>query len=64
MKTALILFGAILFSVPTFAQNVGIGTNNPDPSAKLDISSSNSGMLVPRVSLLSITDVVTVPSPS
>ena len=31
------------------AQNVGIGTNNPASSAKLDITSSNSGLLIPRM---------------
>lgn len=34
--------------------NVGIGTNTPDPSAKLDISSSNMGLLIPRVSLSNV----------
>ncbi len=31
--------------------NVGIGTNTPDASAKLDISSTDKGLLIPRVSL-------------
>jgi hypothetical protein len=31
------------------AQNVGIGTTTPNPSAKLDIQSNNSGVLVPRM---------------
>jgi uncharacterized protein (TIGR02145 family) len=31
------------------AQNVGIGTNTPSPSAKLEISSTNSGLLPPRM---------------
>ena len=31
------------------AQNVGIGTNTPNPSAKLDIQSTNSGFLPPRM---------------
>lgn len=35
----------------TQAQNVGIGTSSPDASAKLDISSSDMGLLIPRVSL-------------
>lgn len=42
---------------------VGIGTANPDASASLDITSSNSGLLIPRVSLESTTDVVTITSP-
>lgn len=32
-----------------FAQGVGFGTNNPDPSALVDITSNNKGMLVPRL---------------
>ena len=33
------------------AQQVGVGTTQPDPSAALDISSSNKGLLIPRVDL-------------
>jgi len=36
------------FSI-SFAQNVGIGTNNPDASAKLEVKSNNSGFLPPRM---------------
>lgn len=32
-----------------FTQNIGIGTNSPNASAKLDITSTNSGLLVPRM---------------
>jgi len=32
-----------------FAQNVGIGTNTPNSSAILDISSTNKGLLAPRM---------------
>lgn len=32
------------------AQNIGIGTNTPDASALLDISSTQKGLLVPRMS--------------
>ncbi len=31
------------------AQNVGIGTNTPDASAQLDVTSTIKGMLVPRM---------------
>ena len=34
----------------SFSQNVGIGTNTPHPSAKLEVSSNNSGFLPPRMS--------------
>ncbi len=33
----------------TASGNVGIGTNNPHNSAKLDITSNNSGLLIPRM---------------
>ena len=32
-----------------FAQNVGIGTNNPDNKAKLEIDADDAGLLIPRV---------------
>jgi len=35
---------------------VGIGTSTPDASAVLDISATDKGMLVPRVSLSDVTD--------
>ena len=38
---------------------VGIGTTNPDASAMLDISSTDSGVLVPRVPLTDVTDNTT-----
>ncbi|WP_148285357.1 hypothetical protein [Flavobacterium sp. B17] len=43
---------------------VGIGTNNPDASAALDIASTNKGLLIPRVSLTGITDQTTIASPA
>lgn len=64
MRILIVTLSALAISSGVFAQNVGIGTNTPDASAKLDVSSTNSGMLVPRVSLISITDVATVPSPT
>jgi hypothetical protein len=43
----------IVFSHLVFAQNVGINSTGATPaaSAMLDISSSNSGLLIPRVAL-------------
>jgi hypothetical protein len=43
---------------------VGIGTTNPDVSSILDVKSSNSGLLIPRVSLSSTTDNTTIPNPA
>lgn len=47
------------------SQNVGINGSAavPDASAMLDVSSSNKGLLIPRVALTSTTDVTTIPSP-
>ena len=39
----------LLATLCGFTQNTGIGTNSPNPSAKLDITSTNSGLLVPRM---------------
>jgi hypothetical protein len=41
---------------------IGIGTNTPDPAAMLEVSSSNKGLLIPRVALTGINDVTTIPS--
>lgn len=38
-----------VFFIPSMSQNVGIGTLLPNPKAKLHIASSNSGLLVPRL---------------
>ncbi|WP_313806007.1 hypothetical protein [Flavobacterium sp.] len=43
---------------------VGIGNSNPDKSSMLDITSANSGLLIPRVSLTSSTDAITITSPA
>lgn len=45
----------LLFSATIWGQ-VGIGTNQPHPSAALDIQSSDKGVLLPRVSLNSVND--------
>lgn len=55
-----------LHSNSFFAQNVGINTTgaSPDATAMLDVVSTNKGVLIPRVSLLSTTDVATISSPT
>ena len=62
----------ILFSVfiiigfwrTAVAQSIGIGTAAPNPSAMLEVQSANKGLLIPRVVLLSETDVVSIPNSS
>ena len=58
-KVILLLF----VSTSLFAQT-GIGTTTPHASAKLDVSATDKGFLPPRVTLLSVTDVSTIPSPA
>jgi len=61
MKYTFTLFClAFLIGGSSIAQ-IGIGTQTPE--AALDVSSTNSGMLIPRVALTSSTDVTTVTIP-
>jgi len=41
----------ILFSIQANAQNVGVNTSTPDASAMLDVVSTTSGVLVPRLTM-------------
>jgi uncharacterized protein (TIGR02145 family) len=43
--TGFILFNSLFIN----AQNIGIGTNSPHPSAQLEVSSTSSGFLPPRM---------------
>src|ERR1035437_9500847 len=61
--TLVLVFSAIKYSEAQ-NNNVGIGTLTPDASAGLEIQYANKGLLIPRVSLTSTTDVTTIPSPA
>lgn len=50
----------MLFSVTISFAQVGVGTTTPDPSAEMDITSTNRGFLMPRVALTSTLDVTTI----
>lgn len=54
----------VAFASNTVAQNVGIGTNSPHPSAKLEITSSDKGFLAPKVFLTAIDQEAPVGSPA
>ena len=46
----LLLLTTVFFYSPFYAQNnVGLGTNMPHSSAALDITATDKGMLVPRM---------------
>ncbi|MBK6365474.1 MAG: hypothetical protein IPF52_19140 [Saprospiraceae bacterium] len=51
MKNIILLLICIVSSIASFGQNnnVGIGTNTPDPSAILELSSTNQGLRLTRV---------------
>jgi hypothetical protein len=55
--------GLVLGSL-LWAQSVGIGMSSPDASAPLEVSSTNQEVLIPRVSLTSVTDATTIPNPA
>lgn len=58
------LCACMAFLIP-FAQNVAINTDGslPHASAILDIKSTDKGLLVPRISLISDSDIVTIANP-
>lgn len=66
MKKIILTISIVSASLFGYSQNVGINTTGalPDASAGLDIDFTNKGLLVPRVSLTSTTDVVTIPTPA
>jgi predicted small secreted protein len=67
MKKIILLITAVIVGTAIAnAQNtnVGIGTNIPDSSARLDVKATNKGVLLPRVSLQSGADATTVPAPA
>jgi YVTN family beta-propeller protein len=49
MKHLYTILACILMTQGVQAQSVGIGTMTPDPSAKLEVASDTSGVLVPRM---------------
>jgi len=54
----------VLLYIPVVVlAQVGVGTNTPNPSAMLEISTTDKGFLPPRIALTGTTDVLTIPSP-
>ena len=63
MKQVFLLSLFCFLLTKTNAQ-VGIGNVTPNVSAQLEVSATNKGVLIPRLSLTSASDAVTVPSPA
>ena len=45
----LLFISSVFCTTSVYAQNVGVGTSSPDSSAKLDITSTDGGLLIPRM---------------
>lgn len=54
MRKIIVCFIALILGSAAFAQT-GIGTAQPNQSAELDITSSDRGVLIPRIALTSVT---------
>jgi len=63
MRTVVIVFGLVCLMGAILAQNVGIGTSTPDPSARLDVWDNQRGILIPRLTTAE-RDAITTPARS
>jgi trimeric autotransporter adhesin len=66
MKTPFVfVLLSVLLSLNIAAQNnIGIGTVSPDASARLDITATDKGILIPRVSITNVSSAAPVTSPA
>src|SRR6185369_4930964 len=60
-KTSILVLLLLIFVTHTQAQNVGIGTSSPNASARLDISDTTRGILIPRMTAVQ-RDAITGPA--
>jgi hypothetical protein len=49
MRKLCLLFVSLVYAIISPAQNVGIGTKTPHPSASLEVSGTSKGLLIPRL---------------
>ena len=63
MKLKIYITLFLLIVISSLHAQVGIGTTTPATSSALDITSTNKGLLIPRVALISTSDVATIASP-
>ena len=64
MKKSIIFLFISLFFFCAYSQNVGIGTTSPNASAKLDISATDKGLLIPRINLTALASAAPITSPA
>lgn len=58
MKKIFLSAGGLFILLATHAQNVGIGTTTPHASAQVDITSTNKGFLLPRMTTTQRTGII------
>lgn len=63
-KLLFLSFSLLLFSQQLHAQVVGVGTNTPNNSAKLDITDNNRGLLIPRINIPNLLAAAPVTTPA
>ena len=64
MRNILFFITILFFNTTISTAQVGIGTDSPDQSARLDVSATDKGFLPPRISLTSATDNSTILTPA
>lgn len=62
MRNVFLTLTFFFLSLGISKAQIGIGTNTPNPAAQLDVSSSNKGLLMPRVALVSLTSWSPLPA--
>jgi hypothetical protein len=63
MRKLFFLLGVFTLTTPLGYAQVGIGTDTPDPSAALEIYSTNKGITLPNTDLFSVTDKGNITDP-
>jgi hypothetical protein len=63
MRKLFFLLGVFTLTTPLGYAQVGIGTDTPDPSAALEIYSTNKGITLPNVELSSVKDLNSITKP-
>ncbi|MCD4734851.1 MAG: hypothetical protein K8R53_02285, partial [Bacteroidales bacterium] len=65
MKKNVLLVFLLLFAGASIIGQVSVNTDNsdPDPAAMLDVKSTDKGVLIPRVALVSTTDPISITKP-
>jgi hypothetical protein len=64
MKSLLLTLMSCILLISGYSQGVGIGTTSPNGSSMLEITATNKGLLIPRVTLTGTTDATTIATPA